>query len=335
VDDLVPRDLPLPDTAAAAAVTARAAQILRPAGAFGRLDEVAAWLAGWQRTPRPAVERPVAIVFVADHGVAVEGVSAYPQSVTGEVLAALRAGVATAPVLARAVGAQLTVVDVGAGRPTGNLAVEPALTQERFTECWEAGRNTVAAADADLLVLGEMGIANTTAAAAVSAALHGGPSDAWTGRGSGLDGAGLAAKVKVVDRARRRLAAGAPAALHPLEVLRQVGGCEVVALAGALVEARRRSLPVVLDGYVVTAAAAAVAAARTGAVTHCIAGHLSPEPGHRRLLDRLGSAALLDLGLRLGEGSGALVAVPVLRLAAAAVVEVATFDEWAAVAGAG
>jgi nicotinate-nucleotide--dimethylbenzimidazole phosphoribosyltransferase len=210
------------------------------------------------------------------------------------------------------------------GRPTANLLHEPALSEARFRRCLEDGRRAVRELEADLLVLGEMGIANTTAAAAVCATLFGGRAEEWTGRGTGVDDAGFARKVAVVEAARRRVGDGA----GPLEVLRQVGGLELVAIAGAAVEARLRSMPVVLDGFVVTAAVAPLEVARPGALDHCIAGHCSGEPGHRLLLDKLGQAPLLDLGLRLGEGSGALAAVPLVRLAAACVTDVATFSEW-------
>jgi nicotinate-nucleotide--dimethylbenzimidazole phosphoribosyltransferase len=316
--------LPEPDREASLAVAGRAAEVLRPAGALARLDEVASWLAGWQRTPRPRVERPAAAVFVADHGVAEEGVSAYPQSVTAAMLRALREGVATASVMARKLGARLEVVDVGVGRPSGNIVREPALTEERFRACFEEGRRTVARlTGADLLVLGEMGIGNTTAAAALCAVLFGGPAEEWTGRGTGVDDAAYARKVRAVEGARRR--AGA---CGPLEALRQVGGAELAAMAGAALEARLRSVPLVLDGFVATAACAALEVARPGALGHCLAGHCSGEPGHRLLLEKLGKPPLLDLGLRLGEGSGALAAVPLVRLAAACVTEVATFSEW-------
>jgi nicotinate-nucleotide--dimethylbenzimidazole phosphoribosyltransferase len=316
--------LPGRDEEAAAEVRDRASEVLRPTGALARLDEVAAWLAGWQRTTRPRVERPAAAVFVADHGVADEGVSAYPAGVTAEMLRALRAGVATASVMARGLGARLEVVDVGVGRPSGNIARETALTEGRFRECFEAGRRAVAGlAGADLLVLGEMGIANTTPAAAVSTALFGGQAEYWTGRGTGISDAAYVRKVAVVEAVRRR-ADGC----GPLEVLRRAGGSELVAIAGAVLEARLRSIPAVLDGFVVTAACAALEVARPGALDHCLAGHCSGEPGHRLLLDKLGKLPLLDLGLRLGEGSGALAAVPLVKLAAACLTEVATFAEW-------
>jgi nicotinate-nucleotide--dimethylbenzimidazole phosphoribosyltransferase len=322
-------DLPGPDESAAGAVRARAAQVLRPTGALARLDEVAAWLAGWQRTTRPHADRPAVVVFVADHGVAVEGVSAYPAGITVEMMDALRAGVATAAVMARSLGARLDVVDVGAGRPTANLTVEAALSPARFDEGIASGRAAVAAAaerDPDVLVLGEMGIGNTTAAAGVCAALFGGTAEDWTGRGTGIDDDALAHKVEVVDAARRRVGSGGP--VTPLEVLRHLGGAELAAIAGATVEARRRSLPVVLDGFVVTAAVAPLALLRADALDHVIAGHCSGESGHRLLLDKLGLDPLLDLGLRLGEASGALAALPLLRLAATCVSDVATFDEW-------
>ena len=324
-DELILReDLPALDDGAALAVAGRAAQVLRPLGALARLDEVAAWLGGWQRTSEPRVTKPAVAVFVAEHGVAAEGVSAYPTEVTAEMLRALRAGVATAAVLARDVGATLEVVDVGVGHPTADLRREAALDPERFDACFQTWRRTVAALDADLLVVGEMGIGNTTPAAAVCAALFGGPAEEWTGRGTGIDDATWRHKVEVVDDARRRL----PEGCGPMETLRQVGGAELVAMCGAVLEARRRSIPVVLDGFVVTAAVAPLEVARPGALDHCIAGHCSGEPGHRMLLDKLGKPPLLDLGLRLGEGSGALVAVPLVRMAAAAVNDVATFAEW-------
>lgn len=317
-------NLPAPDSAAATAVRERAAQVLRPTGALARLDEVAAWLASWQRTAQPRVASPSLVVFVADHGVAVEGVSAYPAAVTVEMLRALRTGAATAAVMARELGVQLEVVDVGVGRPSGNLRREDALDPERFTQCFEAGRQVVAGLDADILVFGEMGIANTTPAAAVSAAVFCGPAEEWTGRGTGIDDATWTAKVAVIEDARRRLSEDA----GPLEVLRRVGGPELVAVAGAVVEARRRSVPVVLDGFVITAAVAPLEVAVPGALDHCIAGHCSGEPGHRLLLEKLGKPPLLDLGLRLGEGSGAMAALPLVRLAAACVTDVATFAEW-------
>jgi nicotinate-nucleotide--dimethylbenzimidazole phosphoribosyltransferase len=319
-------DLPEPDAEARDAVRARAASVLRPVGALARLDEVAVWLAGWQRTSRPAVERPYTVVFAADHGVAEAGVSAYPAEVTKAMLAALETGVATASAMSRALGAGFLAVDAGVGEPTGDIRAAPALSSERAEACVTLGREAVATAagdGADLLVFGEMGIGNTTAAAAVCAAVLGGDATDWTGRGTGVDDEGLARKIAAVEAARERVGS-----MPPLDVLREAGGAELVAIAGAVVEARRRSLPVILDGFVVGAAVAPLHVARPGALDHCVAGHRSAEAGHARLLQHLEMAPLLDLGLRLGEGSGALAAVPIVRLAAAAVTDVATFEEW-------
>ena len=316
--------LPEPDDVARTAVRERAARVLRPAGALARLDEVAEWLAGWQRTSAPTVERPVAIVFVASHGVAREGVSAYPAEVTSAMYDALEGGVATAAVLARELGVDLRVVDVGVAEPTGNLVVEDALDSAGFERCFQAGRAAVAAASrADLLVLGEMGIGNTTAAACVCHALFGLTAEDWTGRGTGIDEATLTHKASCVRRACERVAGASP-----LEILRRVGGAELAAIAGAAYESRLRSIPLVVDGFVVTAALAALEAARPGSLDHATAGHRSSEPGHRMLLEKLSMEPLLDLDLRLGEGSGALLAVPLVRLAAACVTDVATFEEW-------
>jgi nicotinate-nucleotide--dimethylbenzimidazole phosphoribosyltransferase len=261
-------------------------------------------------------------VFVADHGVVVEGVSAYPASVTASMLDALRSGVATAAVMARRIGAELSVVDVGVGKPTGNIVLEPALSAERFADRFERGREAVASLDCDLLVIGEMGIGNTTAAAAVCHALFGGFAEDWTGRGTGVDDNAYATKVGVVSSAVSRVEGASP-----FEILRELGGAELAAMAGATLEARLRSIPVVLDGFVGTAAVAPLEVEQRGALDHCIAGHCSQEPGHRLLLEKLARVPLLDLGLRLGEGSGGLLAVPLIELAAASVVEVATFSE--------
>ena len=222
--------------------------------------------------------------------------SAYPAEVTVAMLDALEKGAATSAAMARALGVVLDVVDVGVARPTGDLRIEPAMDAERFDDAVEAGVEAVeraAAAGADLLVFGEMGIGNTTAAAAVAATLYDEPAAAWCGRGTGLDDAGLARKVEAVEACRARVRAGTG---DPIEILREAGGAELAAIAGATVAARRRSIPVVLDGYVVTAAVAPLASVRADALDHVIAGHRSAEPGHGRLLERLGLAPLLDAG---------------------------------------
>ena len=310
------------------AVVERAANVLRPAGAFGRLDEVAAWLAGWQRSERPSVERPQVLVFGADHGVVANGVSAYPAEVTGAMVSAIEQKVATCTALADANGAGLRFVDVGVGQPTGDLSVEDALDTERFDQAWTAGASAVTAVSegdlaADLLILGELGIGNTTAAAAVAAGTLGGTAAEWVGRGTGVDDDGLARKEAAVTAGLDRVGANP----QPLDVLRRLGGAELVAMAGAATEARRRSIPILLDGFIATAALVPLAVHRHGMLDHCLAGHCSAEQGHRRLLEAIDKRPLLELDLRLGEASGALVALPIVRSAAAAVVKVATFAE--------
>jgi nicotinate-nucleotide--dimethylbenzimidazole phosphoribosyltransferase len=309
---------------AADAVRLRAADILRPAGALARLDDVAAWVAQWQGTSTPAVRKPAALIFAADHGVAAAGVSMYPIDVTAAMLSAYRAGKSTISAFAAITGATVAAIDVGVGRPTGDIRVEAALSHERFEEACTAGREAVEGLDADLLVLGEMGIGNTTAAAAVVAALCGGDVDQWVGRGTGVDDEGLARKRDAVRMAVTRVAD----VTDPLEVLREVGGAELVAIAAAIVAARSRHLPVVIDGYVVTASALPLHALVPGALDHCLVGHCSAEPGHRRLLQQLDKQPLLDLQMRLGEGSGAMAAVPLVAMACAGITEVPTFGEW-------
>ena len=316
--------MPAGDLLSATAVRTRAADILRPAGALARFDEVAAWVAEWQRTSTPAVRRPSALIFAADHGVTAAGVSKYPVDVTAAMLAAYRAGKSTVSAFAAVAGATVEAIDVGVGRPTGDIRFESAMSIDRFEEAAEAGRIAVEQLDADLLVLGEMGIGNTTAAAAVAAALGGGEVAAWVGRGTGLDDEGMDRKREAVRQAVDRIAG----VLDPLEVLREVGGAELVAMASAIVAARHRQLPVLIDGYVVTAAAMPLAAVRADALDHCLVGHCSSEPGHRRLLERLGKQPLLDLEMRLGEGSGAMAAVPLVAMACDGITQVPRFGEW-------
>lgn len=327
-------DLPGPDERAQQAVAGRASQVLRPAGAFERLDQVAVWLAGWQRTPAPAVERPVALVFAADHGVAAEGVSAYPAEVTAAMVSAVDSGVATVTAVARQVGAVVRCDDVGVGMPTGNIRTHDAMNAGEFDAAVDAGILAVDRAvtdeGADLLVLGELGIGNTTAAAAVCGLLfaHDAMSPAevaacWTGPGTGVQAGALDHKRAVVRDVLERVGRVAP-----LDALRRAGGRELAAIAGAVVAARHRSIPVILDGFIGTAAAAPLALAARGSLDHCIAGHCSAEPGHGVLQDKLGLEPLVRLDLRLGEGTGALVAVPIVQIAAAAVTDVATFAEW-------
>ncbi len=315
--------LPAADTCARAAATARNGQLTKPPGALGRLEEVALWLAGWQRTDRPRIERPQIVIFAANHGIAARGVSAFPAAVTAQMVANFRAGGAAINQLARVNGARLDVHALDLDQPTSDFTTAPALTDVELAAALAAGWDSVDP-DTDLLIVGEMGIANTTAAAALAAALFGGAGGDWVGRGTGVDDAGLARKAAVVDVA---LALHATALSDPLTALACVGGREIAAMTGAIARARHLSVPVVLDGFICTAAAAVLECTVPGALDHTVAGHVSGEPGHARLLALLGKDPLLSLGLRLGEGSGAAVAIALIRAAAACHSGMATFGE--------
>lgn len=331
------------------AVAERAADILRPAGALARLDEVAVWMAGWQRTSSPSVKRPAAIVFAGDHGVA--SLSAYPADVTGAMVEAFEKNQASISALAEVAGATVSVVDVGVGAPTSDIRVEPAMNDTRFQASFDKGRAAVATLTdgdgVDLLVIGEMGIGNTTAAAAVVGALLDCPAEVVVGRGTGVDDEILTRKVAGVTQAVARfkaahaIAGDAEAgrtlrahvtrtgdAATALEALRHLGGTELAAMAGAMIEARCRSLPVLLDGFVAGASAMVVHHLHPEAARHLWAGHRSAEHGHRAVLDHLELRPLLDLDLRLGEASGAMAAVPLARMACSLVTDVPTFAEW-------
>ena len=322
------RDLPPADEEARAAARARDAVLTKPPGALGRLEELAVWLAGWRGV---GVHAPHVAVFAGDHGVAAPGraggaVSAFPAEVTAQMVANFEAGGAAANQLARAAGAGFSVLAIEPGRPTRDIALAPAMDEAETCAAMAAGAAALPEG-CDLLVPGEMGIGNTTAAAAICHALHGGAAADWTGRGTGVDAAGLDAKRRAVEAAVRR--AGAP---RGLEALRQLGGREIAAIAGAILAARRARVPVILDGYICCAAAAcladeAAALGVSGALDHCVAGHLSGEAAHGALLERLGMEPLLSLGLRLGEGSGAALAIGIVRAAAACHTGMATFAD--------
>ena len=317
--------LPSCDAASRLAIHERAAHILRPSGALAWLDDIAEWVAGWQRTDRPRIERPVGLIFAADHGVAAATkVSAYPTGVTEAMFAAYQEGRSTISAFARLAGAEVIAVDVGIGEPTGDIRYEAALSPERFDAIVATAFEAVDRLDGDLLVLGEMGIGNTTPSAAIAAALAGGETAAWVGRGTGIDDESLARKRQAVQESVRRIAG----ITDPLEILREVGGSEIVAITAATVAARHRSMPVVLDGYVVTSAVLPLNEIEPSTLDHCTVGHCSAEPGHRKLLERLGKAPLLDLDMRLGEGSGAMAAVPLIAMACAGITDVPTFGEW-------
>jgi nicotinate-nucleotide--dimethylbenzimidazole phosphoribosyltransferase len=321
-------DLPVADENAMSLTAAREAQLIKPPGALGRLEDISGWLSGWTGKSPPQVVRPLVAVFAADHGVAARGVSAYPQDVTRQMIDAIAAGGAAISVLAQQAGAGLKVFDLAVGKPTPDIVEADAMTAKECVATMAYGME-VLAEGTDLLVLGEVGIGNTTVAAAIALALYGGSASAWVGPGTGVEGASLSRKCSAVEAAIARLG---PAPRDPLTILCAVGGREFAAIAGAILAARLQRVPVVLDGYMVTAAAAVLHAINPRALDHCVVGHVSPEPGHRALLDRLGKKPVLDLGMRLGEGTGAALAVLIIKAAIACHAGMATFGE-AGVAG--
>lgn len=322
-------NLPGPDAAAAAAARARDAVLTKPAGSLGRLEEIAVWLAAWQGRARPAVTRPLVAVFAANHGIAARGVSAFPQAVTRQMVANFAAGGAAINQICTAYDLGLKVFELALDQPTPDIVAEDAFDEKACAATVAFGMEAIAGG-IDLLCLGEMGIANTTIAAAIFHALYGGEARDWVGRGTGVDDAGLTRKAQAVAAAVGRIAANR----DPLEVLRRLGGREIAALLGAILAARMERVPVIVDGFVTTAAAAILHAMRPDAIDHCLFAHRSAEAAHAAVLDRLGKQPLLDLGMRLGEGSGAALAAGIVKAAAAIHNGMATFEQ-AGVAGKG
>jgi nicotinate-nucleotide--dimethylbenzimidazole phosphoribosyltransferase len=315
-------DMPGVDAKAAAGAAARNGQLTKPPGALGRLEDLAQWYAGWRGDARPALTAPQVIVFAGNHGVAMRGVSAFPPEVTVQMVANFQHGGAAINQLAKAFGARMDVVPLELDRPTADFTLGPAMTEVECADALRAGWDAVDPAS-DLLVVGEMGIGNTTSAAAIAAALFGGLAGDWTGRGTGVEGDALAAKTQVVADALVRHAD----ADDGLDILMRMGGRELAGMAGAIAGARSLRIPVILDGFICTAAAACLERTVAGALDHCVAGHLSAEGAHGRMLEALDKVPLLQLGLRLGEGSGAALAIAVLQGAVACHSGMATFAE--------
>lgn len=370
--------LPGVDAAAQQQIANREAELTKPAGSLGRLEELACWLGGWQKRTRPQLERVQILIFAGNHGVVRQGVSPWPQDVTAQMVQNFESGGAAINQLARVADARLRVVPVLGLASTADFTTAPAMTEAAFLEAVRTGYDAVPR-DCDLLCLGEMGIGNTTAASALAAGLFGGSGADWAGRGTGLDAPGVAHKARVIDAAlayhkaemaaaqgtsamegeRAKLFGAVTPAYDPLEIARRLGGYELAALLGATLAARHYGIPVLLDGFVCTAAVAPLArlagneaegtvgagteagaelegqarsGAATGGLAHTRLSHCSAEAGHARLAEKLGLVPLLDLGLRLGEASGAALAVPLLRAAVACHTGMATFAQ-AAVSG--
>ncbi|HXU58348.1 MAG TPA: nicotinate-nucleotide--dimethylbenzimidazole phosphoribosyltransferase [Verrucomicrobiae bacterium] len=316
-------ELPGANQEAGEAAAAREAVLTKPPGALGRLEELSHWLCLWQARHPPRLDKVRVAVFAGNHGVAARGVSAYPAEVTVQMVANFIAGGAAVNQLCLAAGAELRVYEMDLDHPTADFSAEPALSEEECAKAFAYGMMAVEPG-LDLICLGEMGIANTTSAAALCCALFGGSAAEWVGPGTGVVGEALARKIAVVDEA---LALHRPALSDPFEVIRRLGGRELAAIAGAVIAARLAHVPVLLDGFAATTAASVLEAAMPGALDHCVVAHCSAEPGHRRLLERLGKKPLLDLGMRLGEASGAALAIPLLRGAVACHTGMASFAE--------
>lgn len=323
-------ELPGPDLVSGAAAASRQLELTKPPGSLGRLETLAEWLATWQGRERPLVDRPYVAVFAGNHGVAAQGVSAYPAAVTRQMMQNFIDGGAAVNQLCAVADADLRVYEMALDQPTHDFCREPAMDEAECVRAMSYGMMAVEQ-DIDVLALGEMGIANTTSAAAICHALYGGRPEDWVGRGTGVDDATLLRKIDVVRRA---------VTLHkdvlgdPLQVLRCLGGQEIAAIAGAILAARLARVPVLLDGYTCTAAAAVLHATDRRSLDHCVVAHLSAEPGHRRLLEQLGTQALFDFAMRLGEASGAALAILMLKAAVACHNGMATFTE-AGVSGKG
>lgn len=320
-------NLPGPDMAASAAASDRNGKLTKPPGALGRLEELAIWYAGWRATPAPTIDSPQVVIFAGNHGICAQGVSAFPAEVTAQMVANFEHGGAAINQLSGAFGAKMDVVPLALHQPTADFTQGPAMTEGELIVALQAGWEAVDPAS-DLLVTGEMGIGNTTAAAALAAAVLGGDAADWTGRGTGVDDAGLDRKTQAVARG---LALHRPC--DPLEALQRLGGRELAAMAGAITAARFYKIPVILDGFICCAAASVLEKTHSGALDHCVAGHLSAEGAHQRLLDALGKDPLLQLGLRLGEGSGAALAIGVLKGAIACHSGMSTFAQAGVSAG--
>jgi len=360
--DRIDGEIPPADTTAQAAASAHLDRLTKPPGSLGGLEAIAIRLAGIRGGLTTDIEHPVVIVFAADHGVAARGVSAFPPEVTAQMVANFVAGGAAINVLARATGADLVVVDVGVAGGAGgadptpaegaerhglagfgtsgarlvqapiavgtrDMTTGPAMTRTEAVAAIEVGRQVVAEvvdAGADLIAVGEMGIGNTTAASAIVAALTGRPAADVTGRGTGVDDPGLHRKIAAIETA---LELHRPDPADPIGVLAAIGGLEIAGLVGAILAGSAARIPVVLDGFITGAAALVAAGLAPNLSERLIAAHRSVEPGHAVVLDRLGLAPILELDLRLGEGSGAALAVPIIRAAARICGEMATFEE--------
>lgn len=316
-------DLPGPDLEAAKAAQEREPQLTKPQGSLGRLEKLAAWTAIWQGRYPPRMKNPNAHVFAGNHGIVNQNVSAFPQEVTKQMVKNFEHGGAAINQMCEALGVGLCVESLDLDNPTADFTIAPAMTDEDCAGAIQFGMNVIDT-ETDIACLGEMGIGNSTSAAAICLALFGGHSYSWAGPGTGLDASGMAHKAEVISRAINVH----KATMHDgLDVLRCLGGREMAAIVGAIIGARLKKVPVMLDGFVSTAAAAPLAAMSKHHLDHCKVGHVSQEPGHKLLLDKLGKVPVLDQNMCLGEATGAVLSVGILKAAVACHNNMATFSE--------
>ena len=316
------KELPAADQEAASGAADRNAQLTKPAGSLGKLEDIALWYAAWRGNARPSIEAPQVVIFAGNHGVCAQGVSAFPSEVTQQMVYNFQAGGAAINQLSKCFGAKLDVIALDLDTPTADFTAGPAMSEAELVAALQTGWDAVDE-NADILITGEMGIGNTTAAAAIAAALFGGSADDWVGRGTGVDDEGLARKADAVTRG---LAAN-PDATSGIEALRCLGGRELAAMAGAVVRARTLNIPVIMDGFICTAACATLHAMDPAALDHVIAGHASAEQAHQRMLGHLNKDAIIQMNMRLGEGSGAATALGIVKAAVACHSGMATFAE--------
>ena len=319
-------EFPTFDQASADAATDRQNQLTKPPGSLGTLEDLAIFMAGWARNPRPRIEQAQALVFAGNHGICAQGVNPFPQEVTAQMVANFQHGGAAINQLSKANGADLSVVALDLDRPTADFTEAPAMSEAECLDAMNRGAEVVDP-EADVLVLGEMGIGNSTTAAALAAAIMGGEPAEWVGAGTGSNAEGIALKAQVVTAGLALFGDRSP-----MEILAALGGREQAAICGAILAARAASTPVLLDGYICTAAAAPLFGTNPAFLDHCLVGHASAEPGHGKLTAALGKTPILDFSMRLGEGTGAALSLGILKSALACHNGMATFAE-AGVAG--
>lgn len=314
---------PSGDEAAVAAVRERDLQLTKPPGSLGMLEELVEFLARWQGKASPTLDNPMVAIFAANHGVTDQGVSAFPREVTAQMVANFTAGGAAVSQICALHEFNLRVFELALELPTGDITLAPAMDDRMCAATIAYGMEAIAGKP-DLLAIGEMGIGNTTVAAAIYAALFGGTGADWVGRGTGVDDAGLKRKADAVDRA---LAFHKDSLTDPLAILARLGGREIAAMLGAIIATRQQKVPLIVDGFVATAAAAIAQAVNPDSISHCIFGHVSAEHAHQRVLQQMGVKPLLSLGMRLGEGSGAALAMVLVKTALHLHKNMATFGD--------